>query len=42
MGDGARDKRAFVTMRPMPRPRSFNRTLSTLFPEVSKYSIRSR
>lgn len=42
MGDGAHDKRAFVTMRPMPRPRSFNRTLSILFPEAPKHSIRSR
>lgn len=42
MGDGARDKRAFVTMRPMPRPRSFNRKYSTLSPEAMKHSIRSR
>lgn len=42
MGDGARDKEAFVTMRPMPRPRSFNRPLSTIFPEATKHSIRSR
>lgn len=42
MGDGARDNGAFVTMRSMLLPRSFNRTLSIIFPEAMKHSIRSR